>query len=133
MKQESSTNKKLLCILAHPDDESLGTGGTIAKYAAAGADVQLICATRGERGRFFDQDSPGIIKVGQKRTEELHAASKILGISKVHFLDYIDGDLDAAPVPEVVSKIEHIILEFRPHVILTFGPDGGYGHPVAGP
>ena len=129
LKQESSINRKLLCILAHPDDESLGTGGSIAKYAAEGVDVQLICATRGERGRYFEQDSPGLIKVGQKRTEELQAASSILGISKVHFLDYLDGDLDAAPVNEVVSKIKSIILDFRPQIIVTFGPDGGYGHP----
>ena len=129
LKQGSLTGHKLLCILAHPDDESLGTGGTIAKYSDEGSEVQLICATRGERGRYYDQDSPGFVKVGQRRTEELLSAAKILGISKVHFLDYIDGDLDCSPVNEIVSKIGRIILEFRPQVIITFGPDGGYGHP----
>ena len=63
------TNKlKLMCVLAHPDDESLGMGGTLAKYASEGIETFLVTATRGERGRFGeDQVSPGLDVVGQKR------------------------------------------------------------------
>ena len=124
------TNLKLLAILAHPDDESLGFGGTLAKYANEGIETYLITATRGERGRYGDAPkSPGFDIVGKTRTQEVIAASKILGIKEVHFLNYIDGDLDKAPAMEAIEKIAKLIRTIQPHVVLTFDPFGSYGHP----
>ncbi|MSP14496.1 MAG: PIG-L family deacetylase [Chloroflexi bacterium] len=121
---------KLMCVLAHPDDESLGMGSTIAKYAAEGVAVSLVTATRGERGWFGEErDFPGLKALGELRETELLAAARILGIGEVHFLDYIDGDLDQADVAEAAGKIAAHIRRVRPQVIVTFGPDGSYGHP----
>ena len=76
------TNKlKLMCILAHPDDESLGNGGILAKYAAEGVETYLVTATRGERGWFGDEsDYPGLEALGKIREAELLAAARALGI-----------------------------------------------------
>lgn len=125
-----SNNLTFLGILAHPDDESLGMGGTFAKYSHEGIDTYLICATRGERGRFgTEKVSPGLDIVGETRTREVLAASEILGIKKVFFLDYIDGDLDQANSNEISQKIANIIIKIKPQVVATFSPEGGYGHP----
>jgi LmbE family N-acetylglucosaminyl deacetylase len=121
---------KLMCILAHPDDESLGMGGTLARYAKEGIETYLVTATRGERGRFGDAAvRPALEVVGKVREAELRAAGKELGIREIHFLDYIDGDLDQANAMEAQKKIVGFIRRFRPHVVVTFGPDGAYGHP----
>ena len=121
---------KLLFVYAHPDDETLGTGGVTAKYAAEGVEVYLVTATRGERGWFGEEtDNPGLTKLGRLREAELHAAAKILGIREVNFLDYIDGDLDQADHNEVIGKIVAHLRRIRPQVVVTFGPDGAYGHP----
>src|SRR5215470_5157564 len=121
---------KLMCILAHPDDESLGTGGTLAKYAAEGVETYLVTATRGEHGWWGEEkDYPGPEGLGKIREGELLAAAKELGISEVKFLDYIDGDLDQANTAEAVAKIVAHIRRVRPQVIITFDPNGGYGHP----
>jgi len=121
---------RLMCILAHPDDESLGMGGTLAKYAKEGIETYLVTATRGERGRFGDAAvRPALQVVGNVREAELRAAGKELGIREVHFLDYIDGDLDRANPREVQGKIVGFLRRVRPHVVVTFGPDGAYGHP----
>src|SRR6187399_3113110 len=121
---------RLMCILAHPDDESLGMGGTLAKYAREGIHTHLITATRGERGRFGDAAvRPELHVVGATREAELRAAAKELSIRSVDFLDYIDGDLDRADPIEVQGKIAAHIRRIRPHVVATFGPEGAYGHP----
>ncbi|MEW6403424.1 MAG: PIG-L deacetylase family protein [Chloroflexota bacterium] len=121
---------KLLAIFAHPDDESLGAGSTLAKYAAEGVDTYLICATRGERGWAGRQeDNPGLAALGQIRERELRCAAQTLGIKQTFFLDYIDGDLDQAHAPEAIGKIASLIRQVRPDVVLSFGPDGAYGHP----
>ncbi|MFZ0391806.1 MAG: PIG-L family deacetylase [Calditrichia bacterium] len=121
---------RLMCVMAHPDDESLGTGGTLAKYADEGVETFLLTATRGERGRFFEKDrkSPGFEEVGKVREQELLAAAKELKVSQVHFLNYIDGSLDSADPREIIEKIAGFVREIRPQVVITFGPDGGYGH-----
>jgi LmbE family N-acetylglucosaminyl deacetylase len=125
-----SDTLKLMCILAHPDDESLGMGGTLARYAQEGVETYLVTATRGERGRFGDAAvRPSIEVVGQVREAELRAAASELGIREIHFLDYIDGDLDRANPMEAQRKIVPFIRRIKPHVVLTFGPDGAYGHP----
>lgn len=122
--------KRLLFVLAHPDDESLGFGGTIARYASEGAEVFLITATRGQRGRFgITEEKPAPEIIGRVREQELCAASKILGIKEVTVLDYMDGDLDKVEPHEIISTIAYHIRRIQPQVILTFGPDGVYGHP----
>jgi LmbE family N-acetylglucosaminyl deacetylase len=119
-----------MCILAHPDDESLGMGGTLAKYSSEGVDTYLVTATRGERGRFGEgKEHPGLETVGKLREAELLGAAKELGIREVRFLDYMDGDLDKANVKEVVQKIAGHLRRTKPQVVLTFDPNGGYGHP----
>jgi LmbE family N-acetylglucosaminyl deacetylase len=121
---------RLMCVLAHPDDESMGTGGALALAADEGVASYLVTATRGERGRFGDaRESPGPDVVGRAREAELLAAAKELGIREVSFLDYLDGALDQVPTAEAVRKIAGHLRRARPHVVLTFGPEGAYGHP----
>ena len=121
---------KLMCILAHPDDESLGTGGILAKYAAEGIETYLVTATRGERGWYGDErEHPGLDALGRTREAELRAAAEVLGIREVHFLDYIDGDLDLAHPAEAIAKIVSHVRRVKPDVVVTFGPAGSYGHP----
>jgi LmbE family N-acetylglucosaminyl deacetylase len=125
---------KLMAVLAHPDDESLGTGGTLAKYAAEGVEISLVTATRGERGRFHGhpQDAPehpGPRELGRIREQELRGAAAALGIRDLALLDYEDQHLDRAPQREVVAEIVGHLRRVRPHVVLTFPPDGAYGHP----
>ena len=119
-----------MCVLAHPDDESLGTGGTLAKYAGEGVETYLVTATRGERGRFGDsKESPGLEVVGRTREAELRAAASELGLSEVAFLDYQDGSLDRVDTAEALGKIVTHLRRVKPHVVITFGPEGAYGHP----
>ena len=121
---------RLMCVLAHPDDESLGNGGVLAKYAAEGIETYLVTATRGERGWFGRQEEyPGPEALGKRREAELYAAAAVLGLRQVDFLDYLDGELDQAPAEEVIAKIAGHLRRVKPQVVLTFGPDGAYGHP----
>ncbi len=124
-----SEQLRLMCVLAHPDDESLGNGGTLAKYAAAGIETYLVTATRGERGwQGAASENPGEAALGAIRAAELHAAATTLGIRQVDFLDYIDGDLDQADPAEAIAKIVAHLRRIKPHVVITFGPAGAYGH-----
>jgi LmbE family N-acetylglucosaminyl deacetylase len=119
-----------MCVLAHPDDESLGTGGALAKSAAEGVATYLVTATRGERGRFGDgSHSPGPEVVGKTREAELRAAARELGVKDVRLLDYPDGALDQVDPSEAIEKIAGHLRRVRPHVVITFGPEGAYGHP----
>jgi len=121
---------RLMCVLAHPDDESLGNGGMLAKYAAEGIETYLVTATRGERGwQGAEHDNPGLAALGAIREAELHGAVQVLGIRALHFLDYIDGDLDQAEPTEAIAKIVTHLRQIKPHVVVTFGPSGAYGHP----
>lgn len=119
---------KLMAILAHPDDESMGMGSTLAKYAAEGVALSLVMATRGERGWQLG-DAPEMAVVAATRTQELLAAADVLHIQAVEFLDYTDGDLDQADVVEVTGRIVSAIRRHQPQVIITFDPEGSYGHP----
>lgn len=121
---------RLLAVLAHPDDESLGLGGTLARYAGEGVATHVLTATRGERGRYFEnQDRPADAEVGRVRAAELQAAAAELGVHSVALLDYLDGELDRAdPVPAITSIAAHI-RRVRPDVVVTFDPFGAYGHP----
>jgi LmbE family N-acetylglucosaminyl deacetylase len=122
--------RRLMAVLAHPDDESLGVGGTLAKYAAAGVEVSLVTATRGERGRHFtNENRPSDEEVGRVREGELRAAARELGIRDVTLLGYLDGELDRADPAEAVGRIVAHLRRVRPQVVVTFDPFGAYGHP----
>ncbi len=128
--QTASQPLKLMAVLAHPDDESLGIGGTLAKYAGEGVETYLVTATRGERGRFGESGKkPTPDVVGRVREAELREAAAVLGVREVNFLDYYDGDLDQVNVTEAVARIAGHLCRVRPHVVITFGPEGAYGHP----
>jgi LmbE family N-acetylglucosaminyl deacetylase len=121
---------RLLAIFPHPDDESLGLGGTLAKYSAEGVETFLICATRGERGwNGPEEQDPGPEALGRIREKELRCAAGLLGLREVNFLDYMDGEVDQADFREAVGKITAHIRRIRPQVVVTFSLDGSYGHP----
>jgi LmbE family N-acetylglucosaminyl deacetylase len=123
-----------MAVLAHPDDESLGMGGTLARYASEGADVFLLTATRGERGRYRgirpeDPQHPGPAALARIREAELRAAAAVLGVREVFLLDYCDQELDRADPREAIAAIVRQVRRVRPDILLTFSPDGAYGHP----
>jgi N-acetyl-1-D-myo-inositol-2-amino-2-deoxy-alpha-D-glucopyranoside deacetylase len=121
---------KLCGIYAHPDDETLGTGGTLARYAAEGVETHVLTATRGQRGRYKDgRDQPGPEALGRIREVELRNASAVLGVRDVRVLDYWDRDLDQADPAEVIGRITAHLRRIRPQVVMTFDPAGAYGHP----
>jgi LmbE family N-acetylglucosaminyl deacetylase len=122
--------KKLMCIFAHPDDETLGMGPAIAKYAAEGVQVSLICATRGQRGWFSGPDSyPGMDALGRIREKELLSAAQKLGITRVDLFDAMDGELAQTDPASLITRIVPILREVQPQVVVSFGPDGHYCHP----
>jgi LmbE family N-acetylglucosaminyl deacetylase len=132
MIENSRSPRRLMAVLAHPDDESLGFGGTLAKYAAAGVETFLVTATRGESGRYRGQrdgSHPGPEALGTIREAELRAAAAALGIREVSFLGYHDQQLDRAEPGEAIERLVQHLRRVRPHVVMTFGPDGAYGHP----
>jgi len=135
------SSRSLLAVLAHPDDESFGMGGTLALYAQQGVSVHLVCATRGEVGEVKPELLQGYPSIGDLRAAELKCAAGELGLSEVHFLGYRDSGmpgsadnqhplaLAAAPLSEVAEKVAYYIRMLRPQVVLTFDPIGGYRHP----
>lgn len=125
-----SEGLKLLAVLAHPDDESLGFGGTFAKYAAEGIETFLVTATCGELGRFGPRGERGDpAEVGRVREAELRAAAGVLGIREVSVLGFPDGGVDSVPAGTAIRAIVSHIRRIQPHVLVTFGPEGAYGHP----
>jgi LmbE family N-acetylglucosaminyl deacetylase len=139
----SSDNDRLtlLSVLAHPDDESFGMGGTLALYAQQGVAVYLVCATRGEVGDVDAEHMNGYTTIGEAREAELRCAAGKLGLAGVYFLGYRDSGmpgsadnqhplaLAAAPLEEAAAKVAHYIRLLKPQVVLTFDPIGGYRHP----
>ncbi len=136
-----SHKRTLLAVLAHPDDESFGTGGTLALYASQGVDVYLICATRGEVGEMPDDMLAGYATIGDKREAELRCAAKTLGIRSVYFLGYRDSGMPGTPdnhhpqalaaqsVETVAKEVARHIRTLKPDIVITFDPIGGYYHP----
>jgi LmbE family N-acetylglucosaminyl deacetylase len=126
---------RLLAVLAHPDDESLGFGGCLAKYAAEGIETAVVTATRGDAGRFRGVKEgegpghPGREALARIREGELRAAAAVLGIRDLTLLGYPDGALDQVDPIEAVGRIAQEIRRLRPHVVVSFGPEGAYGHP----
>jgi LmbE family N-acetylglucosaminyl deacetylase len=134
-------NKTLMAVLAHPDDETFGMGGTLALYAQRGVDVHLVCATRGEVGEIDPEYKETIKSAACLRTQELRCAAEVLGINQLHFLNYRDSGMPGAeanhhpkalaaqPVEKVAAEVADLIREVQPDVVLTFDPIGGYRHP----
>lgn len=139
---------RLLFVHAHPDDESLTTGATIAHYASLGADVRVVTCTLGEEGEVIGEKYALLAvdhadQLGGYRIAELTAALSILGVGEPIFLGgpgrWRDSGMagtdprrqtrfvDAGQA--AVTEMVEIITTFRPHVVVTYDPEGGYGHP----
>lgn len=142
----ASVTPTILAVFAHPDDETFGCAGTLAHYAAKGARVVPVCATRGESGKVTDPElgeaaALGLDGVGRLREAEMRQACAILGLEEPVFLGYRDsgrGDrlrrddaqaLANADSLEVEARVRAEIERFRPQVILGHDPHGIYGHP----
>jgi N-acetyl-1-D-myo-inositol-2-amino-2-deoxy-alpha-D-glucopyranoside deacetylase len=141
---------RLLLVHAHPDDESLWTGGTIARYAAAGVHVTLVTCTLGEEGEIIPESLRELAadradQLGGYRIGELRSACAALGVSDHRWLGgagrwrdsgMVDTAANANPrafaagdLDEQVATLAAVLDEVRPQVVVTYGPDGGYGHP----
>ena len=135
------SKQTILAVLAHPDDESFGMGGTLALYASRGADVYLVCATRGEVGEVAPEMLKGFDSIAQLRESELRCAAGFLGLKDVYFMDFRDSGmpgspdnqhpqaLAAQPLEEVAANVVCYIRDLKPQVVITFDPIGGYRHP----
>jgi mycothiol S-conjugate amidase len=133
--------KTLLAILAHPDDETFGVGGTLALYARQGVDVHYICMTGGESGTVAPHYLEEYPSVAELRYNELKCASEILGLASFIMAGYRDSGMPGTedntlhnalvnqPVDQVAAKLVHHIRKLRPQVIITHDPIGGYKHP----
>jgi len=117
--------KTAFVILAHPDDESFGPGGTVALLSQT-HDIYLFCATKGEAGKDYSEDDG--ISLPEKRAKELREASAILGVKEVIFLGYQDGYLSNSVYHEIAAKITPYIVKFQPDRIITYEPRGISGH-----
>ena len=145
------TDKRLLLVHAHPDDETINNGVTMAKYAAEGVHVTLVTCTRGEEGEVLVESLKNLAsdrddKLGPHREIELHDAMVELGISDFRFLGapnkkWRDSGMMGAPqndrddvfwqsdLDEAANELVKIILEIMPQVLITYDEFGGYGHP----
>lgn len=147
----ASTQPRLLLVHAHPDDESINNGATMAAYVARGAQVTLVTCTRGEEGEILVPELSHLASdkedgLGAHREIELAAAMKELGVSDFRFLGapvkkWRDSGMNGTPqnerpdvfwnsdLDEAARHLEKIILEIKPHVLITYDENGGYGHP----
>ncbi|TVR69922.1 MAG: PIG-L family deacetylase [Sphaerobacteraceae bacterium] len=120
---------RMLGIFAHPDDESRIVGGALARYADQGISVSLLVATRGEAGSCGEPPLCDSEDLAQFRERELREACEILGVSDLSILDYQDGKLEDVDLDELTGHCVAAIRRQRPHVVLTFGPEGRTLHP----
>ncbi len=134
----------LLAVHAHPDDESISTGGILAKYSAKGLRTVLAYGTRGEAGDILNPEfvapKPGL-NIKEIRSTELEAAVKVLAVGSVYFLGYRDSGMAGSPenhhpqafaqadIQEATAKLVKIIRRVRPHVMVTYNEKGTYLHP----
>ncbi|HEY3341550.1 MAG TPA: PIG-L family deacetylase [Anaerolineae bacterium] len=133
--------KTLVAIFAHPDDESFGIGGTLAKYSHEAVNTYYVCATRGESGTVDAEALHDHNSIAELRTTELECASKELGLQRVEYLNYRDSgmlgsednrhanSLFAVAMDDVAQRIIQQIQTLKPDVIITHDQFGGYGHP----
>jgi LmbE family N-acetylglucosaminyl deacetylase len=131
----------LLAIFAHPDDETFGVGATMARYAAKGVPVTMVCATRGEVGEIAPGTGATPENLGRFREQELRDSMAILGVHDVRFLGFRDSGMlgtednedprafAKAHADGVVHQLVKLIREIRPAVVVTWDKSGGYGHP----
>jgi len=128
--------KTLIAIVAHPDDE-ISTGGSLAKYAAAGHRTLVaghrtlvVCATRGDGiDAKIKNDAATRETLGLVRQQELAASCAVLGLEPPIVLGYQDGEVDAVPVEAAAERLLGLFLALRPDVVITHDPSGGYAHP----
>jgi LmbE family N-acetylglucosaminyl deacetylase len=125
----NTTSLRILGLFAHPDDEVFVAGGTLAKYAAEGAEIMVISSTRGQAGQIRDSRIATRRTLGAVREQELHLSSARLGVQHSVCWEYGDGMLQSMDRERLISDAVAAIRDFRPDIVLSFGPDGGYGHP----
>ncbi|MDQ2783673.1 MAG: PIG-L family deacetylase [Chloroflexota bacterium] len=119
----------ILCVFAHPDDESFGVGGALAGYAMRGMPVDLLCATRGEAGQLGDPPVTTQENLGVVREAALREAVRALGFRDLYLLDHHDGQLSAVPYETLRDEVMTVMRRVAPTTVITFGPYGIYGHP----
>ena len=136
-----ATNSRSLTVLAvsaHPDDDTLFAGGTLAKYASEGHDVYTLCTTRGEGGEVGEPPLvPSKDQLGPLREQEARCAARELGEKDIFFLDFVDPHMEidgvALPIEATLEDFSAAIAEhlakLRPDVVITHGSEGEYGHP----
>ena len=120
---------RLLALFAHPDDEVFCAGGTLARAAAAGVETAVVSLTRGDAGQIRDSRVATRRTLGATRARELDAAAVALGVGHVECLDLGDGRLARMPFADLVELVRSILGRLAPDVVVTFGDDGGFGHP----
>jgi LmbE family N-acetylglucosaminyl deacetylase len=118
----------VLAVFAHPDDESLACGGTLARLSDAGARIVVLCASHGERGSISDPSLVPDGDLGRVRAQELREAARVLGVAEVVLLDHPDGCLRWAHVPQFHADIVAVTKRCRPDAVVTFAEDGLYWH-----
>lgn len=138
------SDRRILISYAHPDDESFGLGGLIAKYVAKGIQVDLICATNGDVGTIDPELLQGYDSHAELRLAELACASKLLGLNTVVKFNYKDSGMMGSVYnddpdclwytyehqPEAVTRrVVETLRRLKPQVVITFNKYGGYGHP----
>ncbi len=138
---EDNQVKRILSVLAHPDDEAFGMGGTLALYAMRGVEVYLACATLGEAGDIPPDFLQSSSSSAALRESELDCSANVLALKQVFKLGFRDSGMEgspdnhhpdalvARPMEEVVERIAAVMRQVRPQVVLTFDPVGGYFHP----
>ena len=130
MSQTYTSSHRIVGLFAHPDDE-LSVGGTLARYAAGGAQVTLVCATRGEAATIYSPPEYGATRenLGQIRTGELQCCCAALGITDLRWMDWPDGGVAGIDREEAIAAVVKLLREVRPQVMLTHPANGGYPHP----
>jgi N-acetyl-1-D-myo-inositol-2-amino-2-deoxy-alpha-D-glucopyranoside deacetylase len=122
----------VLISTAHPDDETFGSGGTSALLAARGVPVHVLLATSGQAGEITDPalDTPANrADLGALREAEARAAGAVVGLAGIVFLGHWDGRLAEVGDERLAREVATVIRRLRPAVVITFGPEGIYGHP----
>lgn len=120
---------RILAVYAHPDDESFGPAAWLARQARAGAHVDGLFATRGERGATHLDPPPTPAELARLRERDLREAAALIGFADLEILGCPDGGLDDLPSGELESRVRSAIERRRPDVVLTFGPAGITRHP----
>jgi LmbE family N-acetylglucosaminyl deacetylase len=130
-----ASEEKLLVVVAHPDDETFGTGSLIAHATARGVETVVACATRGEAGTPAPGHEPAGGDLGAAREAELRAAAALLGATRVEVFDWLDsgmegapgpGTLVAAPIEDVTATVATLIDDVRPDVVVTLDASDGH-------